>query len=188
MKPPELADQPARAKPGDKLTSRSSDRPGREGGPYGQAGPPRPGVVARALTEPPGKAAGPPRPRPPSSRRQSCRTGTCRAGRPEHPMRLIPARLHGILDHAVGAPLVLPPPAFGFSGGAARIRVPVALETGAISYGPLADDELGLARLIPLPAPLPPDAPSGVLLAASARRLAGRAGQTGSREAHRRVG
>ena len=82
-------------------------------------------------------------------------------------MRFVPTRVHGILDYVVGALLLVVPPIVSSPGSGARFWVPAALGAGAIVYALLTDYELGVVRLLPMPAHLLPDALSGVLLAAS---------------------
>ena len=82
-------------------------------------------------------------------------------------MRLIPTRVHGILDYVVGALLLVVPPIVSSPGSGARFWVPAALGAGAIVYALVTDYELGVARLLPMPAHLLLDALSGALLAAS---------------------
>jgi hypothetical protein len=82
-------------------------------------------------------------------------------------MRVIPTRIHGVLDYVVGALLIAAPWLFDFARGGAETWVPVALGAGAIVYSFATDYELGVLRLIPMPAHLALDLVSGVLLAAS---------------------
>ena len=82
-------------------------------------------------------------------------------------MRFVPTRVHGMLDYLVGALLVLVPLVVSSPGSGARFWVPAALGAGAILYALLTDYELGVVRLLPMPAHLLLDALSGVLLAAS---------------------
>ena len=82
-------------------------------------------------------------------------------------MRFVPTRVHGVLDYLVGALLVIVPLVASFPGSGARFWVPAALGAGAVLYALLTDYELGVVRLLPMPAHLLLDALSGVLLAAS---------------------
>jgi hypothetical protein len=84
-------------------------------------------------------------------------------------MRFLPTRVHGLLDYAMGALLVVAPWIFGFAddAGGAATWVPVVLGLGVIGYSLLTDYELGLARKIPMPTHLMLDLGGGVLLAAS---------------------
>jgi hypothetical protein len=83
-------------------------------------------------------------------------------------MRLIPTRIHGMLDYLMGLLLIAAPWLLGFAdeGSAAR-WVPVILGAGVIAYSLLTRYELGVARLIPMPVHLALDAGGGLLLAAS---------------------
>jgi hypothetical protein len=82
-------------------------------------------------------------------------------------MRLIPTRIHGVLDYLVGLLLVAAPWLFGFAEGGAETYVPVALGLGALAYSVFTDYELGLVRRLPMPTHLMLDLGSGLLLAAS---------------------
>jgi len=82
-------------------------------------------------------------------------------------MRFIPTRIHGMLDYAVGALLIVAPWLLGFAAGGAETWVPVILGVGAIGYSLFTDYELGLVRRIPMRTHLGLDAGSGVFLAAS---------------------
>lgn len=82
-------------------------------------------------------------------------------------LRLIPTRVHGMLDYLTGGTLLATPELFGLK------EVPsVALAFrltggGAAAYSLLTDYELGLVTLLPMPAHLALDAASGALLASS---------------------
>src|SRR3954462_4839083 len=82
-------------------------------------------------------------------------------------MRFVPTRVHGMLDYLVGALLVVVPLVVSSPGSGARFWVPAALVAGAIVSALATDYELGVVRLLPMPAPLALDALSGALLAAS---------------------
>ncbi len=82
-------------------------------------------------------------------------------------MRLIPTRVHGILDYLVGALLVAAPWLFGFARGGAETWTPVVLGAGLIGYSLFTDYELGAIRKIPMNVHLWLDMAGGVLLAAS---------------------
>jgi SPW repeat len=82
-------------------------------------------------------------------------------------MRVLPTRIHGVLDYLVGAFLAASPWLLGFARGGAETWVPVVLGLGAIVYSLLTDYELGVVRRIPMPVHLALDAGSGVLLALS---------------------
>ena len=82
-------------------------------------------------------------------------------------MRFIPTRVHGMVDYAMGALLIVAPWLLGFAAGGAETWVPVILGFGAIGYSLFTDYELGLVRRIPMRTHLGLDAGSGVVLAAS---------------------
>jgi hypothetical protein len=82
-------------------------------------------------------------------------------------MRVIPTRVHGVLDYLVGSLLIAAPWLFDFNYGGAETWVPVVLGAGAILYSLCTDYEMGVLRLIPVPTHLMLDLGSGVLLALS---------------------
>lgn len=82
-------------------------------------------------------------------------------------MRLLPTRLHGILDYLMGLLLIAAPWLFGFADGGAETVVPVALGVATLGLSLFTDYELGLVRRIPMAAHLMVDLGSGLLLAAS---------------------
>jgi hypothetical protein len=82
-------------------------------------------------------------------------------------MRVIPTRVHGMLDYLVGALLIAAPWLFDFNRGGAETWVPVILGASAILYSLFTDYELGAVRRIPMPTHLMLDLGSGLLLAAS---------------------
>ncbi|HUR94196.1 MAG TPA: SPW repeat protein [Gemmatimonadales bacterium] len=82
-------------------------------------------------------------------------------------MRVIPTRIHGMLDYLVGALLVAAPWLFDFDRGGAETWIPVLLGIGALVYSLFTDYELGLVRRIPMPTHLRLDLISGILLALS---------------------
>jgi hypothetical protein len=82
-------------------------------------------------------------------------------------MRVIPTRIHGILDYAVSALLIASPWLFGYDEGGMETWLPVVLGAGAIGYSLLTDYDLGAVRTIPMPVHLALDAGSGLLLAVS---------------------
>lgn len=82
-------------------------------------------------------------------------------------MRVIPTRLHGVLDYLVGALLITAPWLFGFARGGAETWLPVILGAGALLYSLFTDYELGVVRRLGMGSHLGLDAASGVLLAAS---------------------
>lgn len=82
-------------------------------------------------------------------------------------MRFIPTRVHGMLDYLVGVVLIAAPWIFGFNDNETARWVTIAIGAAAIVYSLLTDYELGVARVIPMPAHLELDIMSGALLAVS---------------------
>ena len=83
-------------------------------------------------------------------------------------MRIIPTSVHGVLDYGLGIILIgLPFVAGVWAGGGWQAWLPAVLGAGAIAYSLITDYELGLVRLIPMPAHLFLDAASGCLLVVS---------------------
>lgn len=82
-------------------------------------------------------------------------------------MRIIPTRIHGVLDYLVGAILIAAPWLFHFNYGGAETWVPVVLGAAAIGYSLATDYELGVLRLIPMSTHLMLDMASGVVLLVS---------------------
>jgi hypothetical protein len=81
-------------------------------------------------------------------------------------MRVIPTRVHGMLDYLMGAVLIIFPWLLDLESDAA-IWVPVILGAGAIAYSLLTDYELGVLRHLPMSTHLILDMLSGTVLAAS---------------------
>jgi hypothetical protein len=82
-------------------------------------------------------------------------------------MRIIPTRVHGVIDYLTGALLVAAPWLLGFADGSAAQWVPIILGAMVLMQSLVTDYELGVARLLPMPAHLILDALNGVVLAAS---------------------
>ena len=82
-------------------------------------------------------------------------------------MRIIPTRIHGMLDYGSGLLLLLAPYIFDFADGTAAQYIPQALGAGILLMSLITDYELSLAKLIPMPVHLGVDAAGGLLLAAS---------------------
>jgi hypothetical protein len=82
-------------------------------------------------------------------------------------MRIIPTRVHGVLDYLVGAFLVLTPWVFGFWHNGAESWVPISLGVAAIVYSLLTNYELGPVKLLSMRTHLWLDLASGVFLALS---------------------
>jgi hypothetical protein len=82
-------------------------------------------------------------------------------------IRILPTRLHGMMDYVMGVLLIISPQLFGFVRGGAETWLPVALGAGMIGYSMLTNYELGVYRLIDMPVHLALDAAGGILLLAS---------------------
>ncbi len=82
-------------------------------------------------------------------------------------MRFLSTRVHGIIDYATGALLIVAPWLFGFADGSAAQWVPVILGAGILVMSLVTDDELRLTRIIPMGAHLVVDGLGGALLAVS---------------------
>ncbi len=80
---------------------------------------------------------------------------------------MIPTRIHGMIDYAVGLLLIVAPWLLGFADGGAAQWVPILLGLATIGMSLITDYELSVAKLIPLRAHLRIDMASGLLLAAS---------------------
>lgn len=82
-------------------------------------------------------------------------------------LRVIPTQVHGVLDYLTGGALLVAPGLLGL-GDEPRAALTLRLAGGgAAAYSLLTDYELGLVKLIPMPAHLALDAMSGTLLASS---------------------
>ena len=82
-------------------------------------------------------------------------------------MRVIPTRIHGILDYAVGVLLIAAPWLLDFARGGAETWVPVILGAGTILYSMFTNYELAVVRRIPMSTHLMLDLASGVILLVS---------------------
>ncbi len=80
---------------------------------------------------------------------------------------LIPSRVHGVLDYAVGLPLLALPFILGFGGNNAPTWVMVACGGAALIYSPLTNYELGIFPAFSMRQHLILDALSGAILASS---------------------
>ncbi len=79
-------------------------------------------------------------------------------------MRILPTRIHGFIDYAMGILLIASPYLFGFATGFAEQYVPQTLGAAAIVYSLFTRYELGMVRMLPMRAHLTLDIASGVLL------------------------
>ncbi|HYF30734.1 MAG TPA: SPW repeat protein [Chitinophagaceae bacterium] len=82
-------------------------------------------------------------------------------------MRIIPTKVHGYLDYAMGLLLIVAPWLFDFARNGAETWVPVILGVSAIVYSLLTDYELGVSPQLSMRTHLGIDLFSGILLAAS---------------------
>ena len=82
-------------------------------------------------------------------------------------MKIIPTRIHGMLDYIVGLLLIFAPRIFGFQNGGPEDRIPVTLGVLTLIYSLLTRYEMGLFKLIPFRVHLTIDFLSGVFLAVS---------------------
>lgn len=83
-------------------------------------------------------------------------------------MRIIPTRVHGIIDYITGITLIGLPYLFdAWADGGAKVWLPMALGISTIVYSLITAYELGIVQLLPMPVHLIIDAVSGLLLAAS---------------------
>ena len=82
-------------------------------------------------------------------------------------MRIIPTRIHGVIDYLMGVVLIAAPWVLGFAEGGAETWVPVIIGAGAIVYAMLTNYELGVVGLLSMPMHLAIDAVGGIFLAVS---------------------
>jgi hypothetical protein len=82
-------------------------------------------------------------------------------------MKLIPTRVHGVLDYLVGLLLIAAPFVLGFADNTAAMWVPIILGAGTILYSLMTDYELGAFRVLSMPTHLIIDLVAGIFLAAS---------------------
>src|SRR5687768_18344131 len=82
-------------------------------------------------------------------------------------MRLIPTRVHGLLDYLVALALIVLPFAAGYRLDSAEALVPIILGVGTIGVSLFTDYEWSISRVIPMPAHLGIDMGSGAALAVS---------------------
>jgi len=80
---------------------------------------------------------------------------------------VIPTRVHGVIDYVVGIALLAAPWLFQFDDNRDATLVPVAVGLAILLYSLLTDYELGVAKLIPMPAHLGLDVLGGIVLIAS---------------------
>src|SRR5688572_26003589 len=82
-------------------------------------------------------------------------------------MRVIPTRVHGVIDYLMGIVLIAAPWVLDFADGGPEQWVPVILGIGVILYSLFTKYELGVLRTIPMAVHLWLDFGGGVVLAVS---------------------
>ncbi len=82
-------------------------------------------------------------------------------------MRVIPTRVHAVIDYLFGVLLIAAPYLFGFATGGAGQWVPTILGIVVIGMSLLTDYELSVAKIIPIRTHLGIDIFSGALLVIS---------------------
>jgi hypothetical protein len=82
-------------------------------------------------------------------------------------MRVIPTKIHGLLDYVSGLILIASPWLFDFADGGVKMWLPVILGVSALLYSLLTNYELGAVKKIEMPVHLTLDLLSGILLAVS---------------------
>lgn len=82
-------------------------------------------------------------------------------------MRFIPTRVHGILDYLFGAVLIATPYLLGFANWKAEHLTMLVIGLGAFAYALITDYELGVWRILKMPAHLVIDVLGGIVLLAS---------------------
>lgn len=82
-------------------------------------------------------------------------------------MRIIPTRIHGILDYLVGIILIAAPWLFDFNNGGAETWVPVIVGIMVLMQTIMTDFEVGIIRKIPMATHLRMDFFMGLFLMAS---------------------
>jgi len=82
--------------------------------------------------------------------------------------RIIPTKVHGVLDYLSGLALLGAPEIFGFSQvGGAAVLIPRVLGVMILIMAILTRYEVGLVKLIPMPVHLVVDVVASIFLAAS---------------------
>ncbi len=87
-------------------------------------------------------------------------------------MRFLSTRVHGMIDYATGALLIVAPWLFGFADGTAAQWVPVVLGAGILVMSLITNYELSLTRIVPMGAHLAVDGLGGALLGSSVSLIA----------------
>ena len=82
-------------------------------------------------------------------------------------MKVIPTKVHGVLDYVVSIVLITSPWLFDFANGKAETLVPVLLGVSSIAYSLFTDYELSVSRSISMRSHLTLDFISGLFLTVS---------------------
>ncbi len=82
-------------------------------------------------------------------------------------MRVIPTKVHGVLDYLSGLLFIASPWLFDFANGGAAQWIPIFVGATILLVSLVTDYELSVAKLVPMPTHLALDVLSGALLAAS---------------------
>jgi hypothetical protein len=82
-------------------------------------------------------------------------------------MRIIPTKIHGILDYVMGLLLIASPWIFDFARDGAETWVPVLLGVSTVMYSLFTNYELGISGKISMKTHLAIDLVSGIFLAGS---------------------
>ena len=82
-------------------------------------------------------------------------------------LRVIPTSVHGMIDYVAGGALYATPALLGLGDVPASARTLRLASGGAIASSMLTDYELGVVKVVPMPAHLTLDIASGALLAVS---------------------
>ncbi len=81
--------------------------------------------------------------------------------------RIVPTRVHGLLDYAASGLNLLAPTLLGLEGSSPAALAPRLAGAAGAAYGLITAYELGAVRLLPMRAHLALDAIKGALLASS---------------------
>ena len=82
--------------------------------------------------------------------------------------RIVPTRIHAIMDYLIGIVLFLAPELFGFSEvGGAAVMIPRIVGVLILGQALMTDFELGVFKILPMTAHLAMDYLVGIFLAAS---------------------
>jgi hypothetical protein len=82
-------------------------------------------------------------------------------------VRIVPTKVHGIVDYVTGPALAVAPEVLRLNGGRASALAPRVAGAGSTAYAALTDYELGARRVIPMRVHLALDALAGAALAAT---------------------